>query len=222
MKRPVLLPVCAAVIIAAAAPSAVRAWQFRDSYVMVTVEESSTSALTGWPLLPERMSGHFVDAQSRSVSLGQKPSMLGVSLCVEYSATSQGIEIAESLDFSRTGKARLPLDRPLSYITSDMEGGQLELIDNDRRVVAGPLLVDSVSQDGTVTLHYCDKSFQLAPGETWAELLALTTDGLVPIDPANWDDEYFSYLEQGYPMTRLAVVNRGLWPKSGIAEEPEP
>ncbi len=201
---------------------AVRAWQFRDCFVMVTVEESSTSAVTAWPLLAERLPGSFIDASARTVSLDDPPDLLGVSLCLHYSATSQGIEIADSLRFSRTGRTALELDRPLSYISNNLEGEQIELVDNAARVLAGRLVVEKTSANGTVTFSYGGRRVTLGPGESWAELLVLTPEGPRAVDAANWESEFRGYLEKGYPTTRLAIANRGLWPKASVVAGMEP
>jgi hypothetical protein len=212
----------AGIAVLAFALTAVRVWQFRDRYVMVTVEESSTSAVTSWPLLAEKLPGSFLDPSSKTLSVAEKPGMLGVSLCLHYSATSQGIEIADSLRFSKTGKASLGLDQPLSYLSDTLDGGQIELVDNRARVLAGSLRIEGTSTDGTVRLLYGDRRFALEPGQSFAELLALTPDGLKVVDPTNWEAEFGGYLEKGYPTTRLAITNRGFWPKSGILAGMEP
>ncbi len=200
----------------------VRAWQFRDRFVMVTVEESSSSAVTSWPLLAERLPGVFLDCASQVVSMRSRPFLLGVSLGLYYSATSQGIEIADSIRLSRTGKAAVELDRPLSFMTDSLDGERIELVDNRARVVAGNLSVEGTSPAGTVRFRYGERRFSLAPGESWAELLVLTPDGPKAVDPRAWEDEFRLYMEKGYPATRIAIANRGFWPKSGVKAGMEP
>lgn len=216
MKGRVCLAAAMATVIVVLVFAVVHVLRFRDCYVMVTVEESSTSAVTSWPLLSERMPGSFLDAEDRSLSLEEKPGLLGVSLCVHYSASSQGIEIADRVRFSRTGRAALNLNRPLSYVTGNLDGEPVELVDNRARVLAGDLVIEKTYPDGTIRFRYGGRRVTLAPGESWAELLALTPEGRKPIDPANWETEFRTCLEEGYPTTRLAVANRGLWPKSGV------
>lgn len=222
MIRRVLVIVVAAVAATALALVGMHIWQFRDRYVMVTVEESSTSAVAAWPLLSERLPGSFVDASSKSVSVGAKPSLFGVSLCLHYSASSQGIEIADSMRFARTGRAFLGLTRPISYPSDDLNGDRIELVDNSARILSGNLVLESTRADGSVRFRYGDRRITLRAGESWAELLAMTPDGPVAIEAANWEREFYSYLEKGYPTTRLAVANRGFWPKSGVTAEVEP
>ena len=200
----------------------VRAWQFRDHFVMVTVEESSTSAVTSWPLLAERLPGSFLDCSSRTISIDEKPGLLGVSLCLHYSASSQGIEISDSMQFSRTGRASLELDRPLSLLSDTLDGGQVELVDNRARVLAGRLIVEKTSPDGSVRFRYGERQFTLGPGESWAELLALTPAGPKAVDPENWAGEFHDYLDKGYPTTRLAIANRGFWQKDDVVAGMEP
>ena len=189
---------------------------------MVTVEESSTSAVTSWPLLAERLPGSFVDPSSKTVSLGSRPGLFGVSLCLHYNASSQGIDISDSVQFSRTGRVSLGLDHPLSYISDSMDGGQVELVDNRARVLGGRLVVEKTFADGSVRCLYGDRRITLKPGESWAQMLALTPEGPKEVDPAGWESEFYYYLEQGYPTTRLAVANRGFWPKSGVIAGMEP
>jgi len=222
VKWRVLVVVVAAVAVTALGLIGMRIWQFRDRYVMVTVEESSTSAVTAWPLMSERLPGSFVDASSKSVSVDAKPSLLGVSLCLHYSASSQGIEIADSMRFARTGRAFLNLTGPISYLSDNLDGGRIELVDNTARVLSGGLVLESTRADGSVRFRFGDRRITLRPGESWAELLAMTPDGPVTVDAANWESDFYSYLEKGYPTTRLAVANRGFWPKSGVTAEVEP
>ena len=218
MNRRISWTVAGTLVLAVLVGAAVRLWQFHGRFVMITVEESSTSAVVAWPLLSERMPGSFIDAASQVVCLDKKPNLTAVRLCLQYSANSQGIEIADSLEFSRTGKAELDLHKSISYISDALDGGQVELVDNRARVLRGPLTIEKTSADGDVTFAYGEERFTLSPGESWAELLALTADGPVPVNAANWETELNSYMEKGYPATRLAIANRGLWPKSGVIE----
>ncbi len=199
-----------------------RLLQFRGRFIMVTVEESSTSAVTGWPLLAERLPGVFLDCASSAVSTQTKPGLLGVSLGVYYSATSQGIELGESLAFSRTGRATVPLTRPLSLVTEGLAGEREDIVDNRARVLAGDLTIESTTGDGTVRFRYGGERFSLKPGEAWAEMLVLETGGVKKIDPLNWVDEFPASLESGFPVTRLAIANRGFWPKANVRTEVGP
>lgn len=183
---------------------------------MITVEESSTMAVSSWPLLAERLPGVFLDAGSSAITVGRKPGLTGVSLGIFYSATSQGAEFFESMTFSRTGRATVRLTAPLSMVTEDLGGRQVETVDNLARIIAGDLRVEGTSSDGTVRLQYEGCRFTLRPGEVWAEMLVLRPDGVKRIDALNWADEFPDSIEQGYPVTRLAIANRGLWPKANV------
>jgi len=202
--------------------AAARLIQFRGRFIMITVEESSTSAVTSWPLLAERLPGVFLDCAASTANVQTTPSLLGVSLGLYYSATSQGIELAESLTFSRTGRTTVRLTRPLSLVIDGFDGEQVEIVDNRARVVVGDLRVESASGDGTVRFTYGDQRFSLKPGEAWAEMLVLTPEGARKIDSFNWADEFRECVESGYPATRLAVANRGFWLKSNVKAGVEP
>ena len=189
---------------------------------MITVEESSTRAVTGWPLLAERLPGVFVDCAASAITVRAMPNLTGTSLGIYYSATSQGIELGESLAFSRTGRATVPLARPLSLVAEGLDGEPVDIIDNAARVLAGDLTIVSTSGDGTVRFRYGDQRFVLRPGEAWAEMLVLGEAGVQKIDPLKWIDEFPSALESGFPITRLAIANRGFWPKANVRAEVEP
>lgn len=203
-------------LLAFAVPAGSRLLAFKDRYVMVTVEESSTGAVVSWPLLMERLPGVFVDCSSSSLALPEKPGLMGVCLALYYSAVSQGIEFEDSVTFSRTGRAKLSLDRPVSLMTEGQDGSPVEMVDNRARVIAGPLLVERTSVDGAVCLRYGETRFSLKPGESWAEMLALTPEGVRAIRASDWDVEFHHCIDKGYPVTRLAIANRGLWPKAAV------
>lgn len=213
--RPV--PALFAIVALTAGYAAFRILEFRDSFVMVTVEESSTSAVVAWPLLAERLPDVFIDGTSGVVMLPRKPNLLGVRLGLYYSAASQGIEVRNSMRFSRSGREMLDLDAPISQVVEGLDGRPAEMVDNAARVLSGDLTVEGTSRDGTVRFRYGNSQFSLGPGESWVEMLALTGSGVRAIDPANWEAEVQSCLANGYPATRLAVTNRGFWPKGGVS-----
>lgn len=191
---------------------------FRDQFVMVTVEESSTSALVSWPLLMERTPGVFLDCQEKTISIDKKPNLLGVSLVVHCSLSSQGIEFSDSMSFSRLGRAKIDLRKPVRISTQGLDGNTVEMIDNSARITRGTLSIEKTSSDGTIVVKYGDERFQLKPGKSFAELRAKTPEGEKVIDAANWDNEFHESVESGYPVTRLVIVNRGFWPKAGVKE----
>ena len=205
-------------LVCATTLAVLRIVQFKDGFVMITVEESSASAVTSWPLLAERLPGVFLDCENRSVFLKNPPSLIGTCLGVYYSAASQGIEIAESLTFSRTGRASVRLTEPLSLVVEGLEGEKVDIVDNRARVLSGDLKIRGGARDGTVRVSYGGREFSLKPGEAWAELLALTPYGVKRIGVEDWAREVEECVRSGYPLTRLAVANRGFWPKSGVKE----
>jgi len=190
--------------------------RYRNEFVFVMVEESSSHALQALPFGWERLPGIFVDGDSKTIETQSVPSLLGASLAVHNISLSQGIEFAESLRFTALGRARLRLTEPLHVETRNLEGDPIEMIDNSARIVRGDLAITRTKRSGLVYFRYGDEVFTLGPGETWAELLALKDGSLVRIDPDNWEEEVDLCLLRGYPMTRLAVANMGLWPKSGV------
>jgi hypothetical protein len=196
---------------------AFHAHRYRDEFVFVTVEESSSQALSALPLGWERLTGIFVDCEEKHLELQRKPWLWGVSLGTYYSAYSQGIEYEESLDFSRTGKAVVPLGRPVFVAGRDLSGNVIELIDNSARVVRGDLFIEGTARSGVVRFRYGGERFSLAPGESWAEILALEDGRLVTVDEASWESSIQEYLASGVPVTRVAVSNRGFWPKSSVS-----
>ena len=96
----------------------------------------------------------------------------------------------------------------------DLSGNVIELIDNSARVVRGDLFIEGTARSGVVRFRYGGERFSLAPGESWAEILALEDGRLVTVDEASWESSIQEYLASGVPVTRVAVSNRGFWPKS--------
>lgn len=189
---------------------------FGDSFVFLTVEESSLNAITGWPLSMPQGPRVFIDARERTLVIPEKRNLLGVCLGVYYSATSQGVGFDERLIFSITGKAGLDLTAPASLVVPGIGGGEVELVNNLARVVAGDLKVLATKRDGTVEIEYGSRRITLSPGESWAELVVLEPGGPRAVSADNWQEELDRCVSLGYPATRLAIANRGLWPKSGV------
>ncbi len=189
---------------------------FHDEYIFLTIEESSVNALSAWPLTYAGPSELFIDAQEKVLALSQEKSMLGVCLCIYYSASSQGLEFNEKLLFSRTGRSVVDLTAPVSLMVPNVDGELIELVNNQARVLSGKLRVKKVSRDGTVYLRYGSNDIILKPGQSWAELLAVDSGGVRVISEDAWDRELEACFQMGYPATRLAIANRGLWPKSGV------
>jgi hypothetical protein len=209
----IFFPLCACGLLAALL---VRFSWFGDSYVFLTIEESSLNAINGWPLNMPELSRVFIDVQAKTLVLPEKKNLLGVCLGVYYSATSQGVEFDERLILSRTGRVGLDLTAPASLVVPDINGGEVELVNNLARVVAGKLKIAGTRRDGTVEIEYDSRHITLKPGESWAELLVLEPGGPRAISSGNWQEELDRCVRLGYPATRVAIANRGLWPKSGV------
>ena len=206
------LPVCACLLIGTLL---VRWILFGDSFVFVTVEESSLNAITGWPLTMPELSQVFIDTGEKILVTPGKKNLLGICLGVYYSASSQGVEFHERLVLSRTGKAVLDLTAPVSFVAPGIDGEAVELVNNLARVVSGKLKIVKTRRDGTVELEYGSKRIVLGPGESWAELLVLEPGGPRAISADRWKEELDRCVRLAYPATRLAIANRGFWPKSG-------
>ncbi len=193
-----------------------RLYMFRQNFVFVTVEESSTEALVSWPLLWDKYPQVFFDIGEKVLEAPQKISLAGVSLALYYSAISQGIEYHDDLSLSRTGKATLSLLEPLSLTSRNWDGDDVELVDNWARVLRGNLKVTKTTADGIIHLSYGGRKIVLEPGESWAELIIQTPDGIVEADASHWADLLADAMKNDWPATRLAIANLGLWPKSGV------
>jgi hypothetical protein len=191
---------------------------FRDSYVMLTVEESSTGALSMWPLLGEGIPTAYLDCAQRVLQVPNRVNLTGVSLCVYRSATSQGILFSDSIAFSRLGSGRVDLDLSASVPTRDFQGREVDALDSAARVLRGDLKVRKTLPDGTVHLDYGGNQITLKPGESWAELLVSTPDGVYEIQAHEWAEKLNEAWANGWPATRLALCNYGLWPKGGVEE----
>lgn len=189
---------------------------FRDNFVFLTIEESSTLALRSWPLFWDRTPQAYYDPAEKVLEIPSGVSLMGVSLAVYYSAIGQGVEYFDSLKFSRTGRSKVALLEPISVKTRNWEGQEVDIIDNYSRVVRGDLKVTKTTPDGTVHLSYGKRQIVLAAGETWAELILKTPQGIVEVDALEWRGALNEAYENQWPATRLAITNYGLWPKASV------
>jgi hypothetical protein len=190
-----------------------------EEFVMITIEESSTSVLKAYPMTSERIPGVFLDEATKTVLFEDNPNLSKVSLVLHYTAVSQGIEYHDQLILSCKDKAKLKMSGPLSLLVEGPGGEKVEAIDNRSRVVSGDLEATICDPDGSVQIRYGSHEFTLAPGQSWAQLLALTPGGTVEILPEDWESCFDLHVENGYPITRVAIANRGLWPKNGREQE---
>ncbi len=190
--------------------------RFRDSYVFLLVEESSTASLRTWPLTWEGVPGAFADPATQTLSLPRRRDLTGVCLALHYSATSLDVEIQNSVRFSRTGKLRLSLTKPISLMGCDINGEVMELVENRARVIEGDLVVEKTSADGAVHLNYAGNKIILGPGDTWERLVMLRPEGKVILTPDNWRAGLAEAMTEGYPLTRIVFANMGLWPKANV------
>ncbi len=212
----VVAGVAAAAVVMLVCLVAVYVVPFRGSFVFLTVEESSTSALLSWPLFWDRAPQAYFDPADKVLEIPSKVSLAGVSLVVYYSAVSQGVEFADDLRFSRTGRNSVALLAPLSVETRDWEAREVEIVDNSARVLRANLKVKKTTSSGTVHLVYGEREIILAPGESWAELVLRTPLGIVEVDPQDWSTRLNEAYENEWPATRLAIANFGLWPKGSV------
>lgn len=210
-----VLIICFAVGLVAS-PFVMRWFGFKDNYLFLTIEESSLNALSGWPMSFTDIPSVFIDADEKSLVLLEDRNLAGVILGVHYSAVSQGVEFDEKLLFSRTGKASLDILSPASFMVPNMDGTLVELVDNNARILKGNIEVRKTHRDGTVEIHYADSEIVLRPGESWAEMLILGPTGVKAVSEQDWEQEIDTCLNMGYPVTRLAIANRGLWSKSKV------
>lgn len=212
--------IVSAAVIGLAAVLAAHAYRFKDDFVFLTVEESSASALAGLPVGWEKLPRAFIDCEAKIIELDRRPRLIGVSLCVHLSSSSQGIEFREHLGFSRTGRAFLRVAEPVSVKGRDWSGGEVEMVDNGARIVRGDLVVEKTEASGVVHLKYGGKRFSLAPGQSWAELLTVSAASVREIPPESWEAETEACFASGTPVTRLAIANRGFWPKANVRRFP--
>lgn len=190
--------------------------RFRDSFVLLLVEESSTASLRTWPLTWEGVPGAFVDTVTQTLSLPRRKNLTGVCLVLHYTATSLDVEIEDSVRFSRIGKLRLGLTKPISLVGCDINGEVMELVENRARVIEGDLIVEKTLVDGAVHLDYAGNKIVLGPGDTWERLAMLRPEGRVILTPGNWRAGLAEAMIEGYPLTRIAFANMGLWPKANV------
>ena len=206
------LPVCACLLIGTLL---VRWILFGDSFVFVTVEESSLNAITGWPLTMPEPSQVFIDTGEKILVTPGKKNLLGICLGVYYSA-SPGSGIPRAPGFVPDRQGSVGSHCACLFVAPGIDGEAVELVNNLARVVSGKLKIVKTRRDGTVELEYGSKRIVLGPGESWAELLVLEPGGPRAISADRWKEELDRCVRLAYPATRLAIANRGFWPKSGV------
>jgi len=190
--------------------------RFKDAFIFLSVEESSSNALSVWPPGYEKMPQAIIDPSEKSLLLPKKKSLFGVRLCIYYSVFSQGIQISDDLRFWRLGRGAVRLSKPVLLPVIDLRGETIQAVDNEARVVGGDLEVTETSPEGKVTLKYGGRSIVLHPGETFNQLLVKTPEGVKEVRVPEAAEAIERYLEKGYPLTRLTVTNWGLWPKTNV------
>lgn len=200
------------VVISVLAVAIRHVWIFRDSCVVLTIEESSHSASSVSSTYLGNAASAYVDVETESVEVLAKPNLLGVSLLVHRQSFSQGNLFSDALKYHKKGVLKVGLDYPTSA----------PYIDNEARVLRGDVVVRRVDATGTVRIRYGVHDIVLEPGDMWFELLIDTPEGIVQADESNWVEKFNEAYANGWPATRFVIWNMGLWPKARIREVATP
>ncbi|MBE3519768.1 MAG: hypothetical protein IMW97_05620 [Firmicutes bacterium] len=190
--------------------------RYKGCYVMIRVEESSTLALRAWPVLSEDPAQAWADPETKTLELTRTKMPWTAIMAVHYSANSLGVRFYDGLSFSSTGRMKLPLTQPISWLVPGENGEMVEGVDNSARVLLGDLRFEGCTPQGRVAFKYGPARIVLEPGESWGILLVSDGNGIREISGDSWRQELEEAMVRGYPATRLMVTNLGLWPKAGV------
>lgn len=215
-KKRTLLVVCLGIPLLATMLLVGNLARYKGCYVMVRVEESSTLALKTWPALSEDPAQAWADPETKTLEMAQDKMPWTAIMAVHYSANSLGVRFYDRVSFSSTGRMKLPLTRPLSWLVPGENGETVEAVDNAARVLLGDLRFEGCTPQGRIVFKYGPVRIQLDPGDSWGILLVSDGNGIREISGDSWRQEMEEAMVRGYPATRLMVTNMGLWPKDRV------
>lgn len=124
-----------------------------------------------------------------------------------HEVDAAGVRVASRLLTGRRFPARVALDGPVPGLSVTA------------RVLAGPLEVLGLGPEGRLRLCYGGQSFDLAPGQSWAQLRVRGPGGeqfFSPGEASAWQGAVDEALSGGRAVTRLVITYHGRWPRSGI------
>ncbi|MEW5933054.1 MAG: hypothetical protein AB1816_05680 [Bacillota bacterium] len=179
-------------------------WPAAD-YVFLVVDEANGLPPWGWSGTEVEAAAWYDGEGSLRVARGVVRPWHRVVCLHEVDAA--GVRVASRLITARRFPARVVLDGPVPGLGMTA------------RVLAGPLEVLGLGPDGHLRLCYGGQSFELAPGQSWAQLRVRGPDGerwFSPGEASAWEATLEGALSAGHAVTRLVITYHGKWPRSGI------
>ena len=202
-RRGLLLLLISSLCLAAAVTLSA-AWG-TDRYALIAIQEFNSRGLRVLPLEGDVPSAATVDQAARSVIVRFPEHVPDprTKCLVIYENEFTGVKVLSSV--TRLSKMPASID-PKDELK---EGG---LVDVDQRLFRGGITVSGVRRDGTVTLEIEGERFDLGPGGVWSAARVKEGTKIVSLGPtSDLEARLRRALREGAPVSRLTVVNYGLW-----------
>jgi hypothetical protein len=192
-------------------------------FVLVEVDEANSHALEAAPAEDGRDPAYYLDLAAASLVVAERGMTLGrrTRLLVAYHARGRGVTLVQQLRQADRLPWTLRLTDPLRLEgeVRDLHGavlGRHNVIDNQQRLVPFDLEFLGVDDQGTVTMRAGDAELVLRPGESW---LAAFVREEGAIRRLLWEEDWAiarAAFERGEPVTRLEVLNHGVWERRQV------
>jgi hypothetical protein len=195
-------------------------------FVLLSVRETGNLSLAAFPQTPRQAIFRLREGE-RVLSLsGAPPNLRGARVVVLWEVEAEDQLLHQELVVMTSLPDAVPLAGELVWNgLVPTEGGlgepiPINLIANANRILAGDLSVLSAGRDGQVTVSYGGRNLVMEAGSSWGEARqrAGGADRVIEAGP-DWEREIRLALAEGQPVTRLEIINYGIWRKRQIQAE---
>ena len=187
-------------------------------FVLVVVDEANSHALEAAPAEDRRRPGYHLDLAGGFLVVDDRAMVPGrrTRVLVAYHARGRGVSLVQEVWRVDRLPWTLHLTDPLRLEgeVRDLHGvslGRRNVIDNEQRLVPFDLQFLGVDDQGVMSIRAGEDELVLRPGDSW--LVAFVRDGGV-VRLLHWNEDWAmarAAFKRGEPVTRLEVVNHGLW-----------
>lgn len=194
-----------------------------EDFILLFLWENNTAALQY--ASPEQLveQAAWFNEESRSLTLRHRKDRptKRTKVVVYYQADALETRLVSRVYRVSRFPFEIPLSEPieLAAAVTDKDGQPTSvsnIVDNRNRLLAGSLRLTDLEPDGTVQIEYGGERVLVAPGWGWQEGRVLKDGTVSVISVDAWDQTIEAALAGGLPVTRLSLVNHGLWPKTGV------
>ncbi|MGE5483768.1 MAG: hypothetical protein ACM3X4_01980 [Ignavibacteriales bacterium] len=205
-------------------------WGGSNRYSLLTVLETNTKGLIAIPLEGDCPRAARWEEQSRTlVPLKTEYAPDRRTKClVVYDVDFAGVRVSSDARKIPSFPYRIDLGVPISVIAqADPPGDAPEadavigvpvpVCDNRLRLFTGELSLDRISSDGVATLSLDGEDITVAPGQAWTVARIREGSSTAEIRPGpGWEAALTKAFENGSPISRLTIINYGLWEKERV------